>query len=64
MTWTLNTQKPPPPKKKKKRNKKEKKKNNFVKFLDNRIREYLICLLGNVYTSKGAAVTIEHREMN
>jgi len=58
MTWTLwITHKP-------KKRKKERKKHNFVKFLEIRIQEYLICLLGIVYASKGAAVRIGQGTMN
>ena len=38
--------------------------NNFVTFLEMKMREYLICLLGNVYGSEGAAVRIGHGAMN
>ena len=38
--------------------------NNFVNFLEIKMREYLICLLGNVYGSEGAAVRIGHGAMN
>ena len=43
---------------------KRKKKNNFVKFFEIRIREYLICLMGNVYAMKGEAVRNRHGAMN
>ena len=42
----------------------ERKKYNFVKFLEIRIQEYLICLLGNVYATKGSAVRIGQGTMN